>query len=347
MNQSHTSSMANNVTWAVSNLCRGKPAPPLDIVKVFIAPLVNILDVTTNDAAASESADIRTDTAWALSYQCDGDEARIQAVVVSGVIPTLIKIVKDYPTNRSFMIPTVRCLGNIVTGNAKQTEAVLNAGILDLAMDLIEHPATAIKKDTCWILSNIAAGTKKQTDALFQVNGLVKKIVQCASDAPWEIRKEAVWAVCNILTCGTDRHMEKIVKVNGIQALCDVLKLQQDATLLLAVMDAFEKLLDADEQFDRNYKTLMDECGGVDHLEDLQQHPNNDVFEKASNLIIRYFGADDEDEDPALAPATQEDGTFTFGFPSKELFPEGNEVITSPRVSFKFGGTSFSNMSEV
>jgi importin subunit alpha-1 len=341
MNQAFTLTMAETVTLAVSILSRGKPAPPLDIVKVFIAPLVNILDVTTNDAAASESAAIRANAAWALSYQCDGDEARIQAVVVSGVIPTLIKIVKDCPTNRSFMIPAVRCLGNIVTGNAKQTEAVLNAGILDLAMDLIEHPATAIKKDTCWILSNIAAGTKKQTDALFQVNGLVKKIVQCASDAPWEIRKEAVWAVCNILTCGTDRHMEKIVKVHGIQALCDVLKFGEGATLLLAVMDAFEKLLDANEQFGRNYKTLMEQVGGDCNLEDLQHHENNDVYEKANNLIIRYFGADDEDEDPALAPATQENGTFSFPLQSKN---EGDEVTSSSGVSLKFSGMSIGNM---
>jgi importin subunit alpha-1 len=200
-----------------------------------------------------------------------------------------------------------------------------------------------IKKDTCWILSNIAAGNKNQISALFQnfeSNALVAKLVKCAFDAPWEIRKEAVWAVCNILTCGTDRHMECVVSVNGIQALCNVLQVQQDASLLLAVMDAFEKLLEADENYERNYQMTMDECGGIDHLEELQQHPNNDVFEKASNIILLYFGATDDDEDQNLAPATQ-DSTFTFGLPSKELFPVGND---SSRVSFSFGGSSFNNV---
>jgi hypothetical protein len=103
-----------------------------------------------------------------------------------------------------------------------------------------------------------------------------------------EIRKAEAG---NILTCGTDRHMECVVSVNGIQALCNVLQNQSDATLLLAVMDAFEKkLLDADDE--RNYQVMMDECGGVDdHLEELRQHPNNDVFEKKrSNIIVLYFG---------------------------------------------------------
>jgi hypothetical protein len=137
--------------------------------------------------------------------------------------------------------------------------------------------------------------------------------------------------------------MECVVSVNGIQALCNVLQVQQDATLLLAVLDAFEKLLDADEKHERNYTQMMDECGGVDHLEELQQHPNNDVFEKASNIILLYFGAEQDDEDQNLAPETQ-DATFTFGLPSKELFPQGNNA---PQVNFTFGGNTFNNVSEV
>jgi hypothetical protein len=205
------------------------------------------------------------------------------------------------------------------------------------------HPQKTVKKDTCWILSNIAAGTKDQITALFQnfeSNALVAKVVKCAFDAPWEIRKEAVWTLCNILTCGTDRHMECVVSVHGIQALCNVLQVQKDASLLLAVMDAFEKLLDANGKYERNYHVMMDECGGVDHLEELQQHPNHDVSEKARYLLY-LGGADDEDQN--LAPAT-EDATFTFGLPSKELFPTGNNA---PRVSFNFGWTSFNNISEV
>jgi importin subunit alpha-1 len=349
MNEPSTASLAQNVTWTVSNLCRGKPVPELDVVKVFIDPLVHILDIANEDPSACETSDIRTDTVWALSYLSDGDEDRIQAVVNSGAVPTLIKMVKNNSTDRTFMIPTIRCLGNFVTGTDTQTDAVLRAGFLDYAMDLLDHQSKAIKKDTCWILSNIAAGTKDQINALFQnfeSNALVAKLVKCAFDAPWDIRKEAVWAICNILTCGTDRHMECVVSVNGIQALCNVLQNQSDATLLLAVMDAFEKLLDADEKYERNYQVMMDECGGVDHLEELQQHPNNDVFEKASNIILLYFGEARDDEDQNLAPAT-EDATFTFGMPSsasKELFPSGHNAS---KVSFNFGGSSFNNIAEV
>jgi hypothetical protein len=142
-----TASLAQNVTWTVSNLCRGKPVPDLDIVKVFIRPLVDILDNANEDPTVSENSDIRTDTAWALSYLSDGEADRIQAVVTSGALPTLMKMVKDFPTNRTFMIPTIRCLGNFVTGNDTQTDAVLRAGFLDHAIDLLDHQS--VRLDSC------------------------------------------------------------------------------------------------------------------------------------------------------------------------------------------------------
>jgi importin subunit alpha-1 len=144
MNEPTTASLAQNVAWAVSNLCRGKPVPELDIVKVFIYPLVNILNIANENPDDSDPNDIRTDTTWALSYLCDGDENRIQAVETSGALPTLMKMVKENPTNRTFMIPTVRCLGNFVTGTDTQTDAVLRAGFLDHASDLLDHQSVRL-----------------------------------------------------------------------------------------------------------------------------------------------------------------------------------------------------------
>jgi hypothetical protein len=169
----------------------------------------------------------------------------------------------------------------------------------------------------------------------------VDTIVQLAIDSPWEVRKEAIWTICNIITCGKDGHLQCLVGVNGIQALGDVLAVQSDAKLLLVVLDAIEKLLQSNEEFGRNYIALFEECGGIDNLENLQEHPNDDVYEKSGEILRLFFGGDDE-EDQNLAPA-QEDGTFSFGFPSKELFPAGNEV-SSPRVPFSFATTSDTNM---
>jgi hypothetical protein len=139
MNEPSTASLAHNVTRTVSNLCRGKPIPELDIVKDFIDPLVHILDIANENPSACDTSDFRIDAVWALSYLSDGDEDRVQAVVSSGAVPTLMKMVRNNPTDRTFMIPTIRCLGNVVNGNDMQTDAVLRAGFLDYAMNLLDH----------------------------------------------------------------------------------------------------------------------------------------------------------------------------------------------------------------
>jgi hypothetical protein len=117
---------------------------------------------------------------------------------------------------------------------------------------------------------------------------------------------------------------------NGIQALCNVLQNQSDATLLLAVMDAFESSWTPTTK--RNYQVMMDECGGSDHLEELRQHPNNDVFEKkqATSLSSTLEARDDEPE-----PCSRNRGnTFSIlrkSSPTEQLFSS----------QFHFGGTSF------
>jgi hypothetical protein len=110
-----------------------------------------------------------------------------------------------------------------------------------------------------------------------------------------EIRKEAVWAA-TFSPVAPDRHMEYVVSVNGIQALCNVLQNQSDATLLLAVMDAFEKSSWTPTTKQAQLSSHDGRVVGVDHLEELRQHPNNDVFEKqATSLSSTLEARDDED----------------------------------------------------
>lgn len=51
---------------------------------------------------------------------------------------------------------------------------------------------------------------------------------------------------------------------------------------------------------------------GLDKIEYLQNHENQDIYHKAFDIIERYFGA--EDEDDKLAPKVDDDShQFSFG----------------------------------
>jgi HEAT repeat protein len=310
MTQPANMSLLNNVTWTVSNLCRGKPGPDMQYVQPAIQPLVELLSKEVSD-------DVLIDAVWALSYLSDGSDERIQTILDSGVAKKLVELLKD--KDSQLLTPVVRCLGNFVTGSDLQTQAVIDAGILPHLKALLESPRKAIRKEACWLVSNIAAGTKEQIGMLFSQGGIVKRIVDNATNAPWETRKEALWAVSNICTTGSELQVQGLIQNEGLASLCSILSTGSDAKILLVTLDAITRVLEVGEKHEKEYTVLMDEYDGISKLEQLQEHPNEEVYKKTIKLLERFFSDEDAD-DENLAPATTETGTFSFGV-SKQLFP--------------------------
>jgi importin subunit alpha-6/7 len=109
----------------------------------------------------STESEVLTDAAWALSYLSDGEETRIQSVIDTGVLPSLLKHV-THPF-LSIVIPCLRTLGNIVTGSDFQTDTVLALpGCLQTIFSLLSHDKRSVRREACWTLSNIAAGNESQ-----------------------------------------------------------------------------------------------------------------------------------------------------------------------------------------
>ena len=325
-------SLLSNVTWAVSNLCRGKPAPDIALVGPAVEALADLLDKEISTV-------VRVDAVWALSYLSDGPNDKIERVMSTGVAKTLVKYLDD--KSSKILTPTIRCLGNFVTGSDVQTQAVLDAGLLNHISELFDNPKKSIRKETCWLASNIAAGTHDQITSLLRQPGVLRQLIKLALEASWEVRKEALWAISNICTAGTDTHIQTLVQGEGLQPLADALALQNaDTSLLVACLDAIERVLEVGDKFGLSYGRLLDEYNGVDYLENLQEHRSEAVYKKTISIIDQYFGGEEE-EDENLAPTSTTAGTFGFGIatPSKELFP--TDIASNPApMTFQFGDAS-------
>ena len=163
---------------------------------------------------------------------------------------------------------------------------------------------------------------------LFSKSGVLKRVVRHAINAPWEVRKEAIWTIANICTTGNDLHVQGIIQNGGMEAFCSALGMSKEAKVILVVLDAIESILDVGNRLDRPYVQLLDEFNGIVLIEELQKHPNDAVYTKTIKILEKYF-VDEECDDENLAPATTEANTFAFGV-NKQLFP-GNE---SPRHGF-------------
>ena len=126
-------SLLNNMVWAVSNLCRGKPSPKLSLIAPAVGPLSSLL--YNKDV----SVEVLVDTVWALSYLSDGDNERIDAVMQAGPTQRLVEFLGDEKA-LPLLTPTVRCLGNFATGSDLQTQAVLDSGFLNHLPKLLDNP---------------------------------------------------------------------------------------------------------------------------------------------------------------------------------------------------------------
>lgn len=63
--------------------------------------------------------------------------------------------------------------------------------------------------------------------------------------------------------------------------------------------------------------TYVAEAEGLNKIEELQHHSNNDIYEKCVKMLETYFGVDEEEEMTGIAPSVDEGGNaFAFSAPS-------------------------------
>mmetsp|Transcript_9410 Transcript_9410/g.28374 ORF Transcript_9410/g.28374 Transcript_9410/m.28374 type:complete len:524 (-) Transcript_9410:1064-2635(-) len=284
LTSSSPQSMLRNATWALSNLCRGKPKPAFESV----APSLPILTTLV----CQEDEEVVTDALWAFSYLSDGEDMHIQAVVNTNVIGRLVELLMH--RNLSIQVPALRTIGNIVTGNEEQTQKVIDHNALSALKEMLNSPRKSIRKEACWTISNITAGTVRQIQAVLDA-GFVPVLLEHLRTADFDVKKEAAWAISNATYGGSPEQVVFLVRSGCIQPMCDLLS-APDPKIIKVAMDGLEqilKLFEKNKEAENPAATAIEEFGGLDKLEELQHHENTDIYEKAVSLLVEYFGGDE------------------------------------------------------
>jgi len=308
INRSTKMSVLRNGTWCVSNFCRGKPAPEFEMVAPALQIIPKLLDYTDEE--------ILTDACWAVSYLSDGDNKRIDAVVKSGILPKLVRFLNH--KNISIQTPALRAIGNVVTGTDAQTQAALNCGVVKALAKCLSCSRKGIRKEAVWTLSNVAAGTAGQIEQLIRAN-VFPKIIKMAGQAEWEIRKEACWTLSNACSGGTRTHISLMASHGMVRPLCDLL-VHNDSKMVMVALEALGHVLKAGkkdaEKMDRHgynsYADMIEDEDGLDKLENLQSHESVKIYEKAVDLLEKYFCEEDDEELEGFEQNIEGD-TFAFG----------------------------------
>jgi hypothetical protein len=227
-------------------------------------------------------------------------------VIDSGVVPFMVPLLSHNEVK--VQTAALRALGNIVTGTDEQTQCVLNNGALMFFPQLLSHHKAKINKEAVWFLSNITAGNQMQVQAVIEA-GLIPLIIHHLDKSDFQTQKEAAWAISNLTISGRKEQVAFIVNQGVIAPLCNLLGVK-DTQVIQVVLDGINNILKMADEEVETVCTLIEECGGLDKIEALQNHDNEDIYKLAYEILDTYFGSS-EDEDVDLAPSQNEEG-FTF-----------------------------------
>ncbi|KAL8167796.1 hypothetical protein V2J09_009295 [Rumex salicifolius] len=316
-------SILRNATWTLSNFCRGKPQPSFDQIRLALPILASLIQLNDEE--------ILTDACWALSYLSDGTNDKIESVIQAGVCPRLVKLLLQQ--SPSVLIPALRTVGNIVTGDDIQTQhtsfsPVHQYMILQLCGDLcfcLPGPG-ALATLTPFVMraaNSVFLGLDFGECQIILVKALrlIIRPTSIALPSEFNIKKEACWTISNITagnrdqiqeaacafsnaTCGGSHEQIKFLVGQGcINPLCDLL-VCPDPRIITVCLQALGNILKVGESEktlgrtgDVNlYAQLIEGADGLEKMESLQSHDNNDIYDKAVNFLETYCMEEEEDD---------------------------------------------------
>ena len=275
--------LIKNATWAISNFFKTKPEPPYENIQKCINMVARAMNILFEDK------EFLMDACYILSLMTEKYKESIKELIDIGIIQNIIKLI-DIDVY-SIQIYCLRIVGNIASGNANQTQLLIDFGLLDTLKNSIFNKNKLIRKEITWILSNIAAGTQKQIEKLISENFLpiLARVIKIDEI---DIKKECIWAVCNLTSVENPVYFKKILEQGILEIICECLKMD-DAKNLAVCLEAFGNILAFGKKNNPNGSNpIIDEVeklGMFDILEKLQFHPVEFVYDKIIKILETYF----------------------------------------------------------
>jgi hypothetical protein len=152
-------------------------------------------------AVMIEDPDILNDSLWCLSYLADvKEDSEISEIAHDDVLQRVIECLQA--SDVSLFVPALRCIGNFMTTNESSIiERCLWMGVLDKLFQLLFTSSSQMIKECLWVISNITAGPAAHVDSVVK-SDLFERICVLTESKNIEVRKEALFALCNGVTNG-------------------------------------------------------------------------------------------------------------------------------------------------
>ncbi|MCD7470674.1 Importin alpha subunit (Karyopherin alpha subunit) (Serine-rich RNA polymerase I suppressor protein) [Datura stramonium] len=208
-------------------------------------------------------------------------------------------------------------VGNIVTGDDMQTQQYRNIKIIEKMMSSFEvlsinltsggvlseddshSKASYNKQHHSYVIPQVGAGEVYHQPSGFALSfelveclwlvGIIGPLVNLLQNAEFDIKKESAWAISNATSGGSHEYL---VTQGCIKPLCDLL-ICPDPRIVTVCLEGLENILkvgEAEKNLGRTsdvnlYAQLIDDAEGLEKIENLQSHDNQEIYEKAVKIL--------------------------------------------------------------
>jgi len=301
-----------NVIWAFSTMCKVKP-------KLNTEFWVSILPYFSHVIENYEfySYKIILDACTGIQSISFGDENTIQTIVDSEIIPKVIALYAKHANNPiSYRI--LQIIGNIYAGNSRQRQYMTRLHGLSLLNAYLLAPEAVFVSTACRILAGMCHARTHIEEVAYifdekdheRGETLLNRIVDIIKNHRFDSKIEALMIINNLVI---DRHSNICGRVIYLDDLLNILMSTclkiENVDIQCTTLDILSALFltSFESTKEESFSYIMEVANTEDlqsTLQDLFQSEDQDISEKAGDMLDNYFEkhGDDDDEGDIFSP---------------------------------------------
>lgn len=213
-------------------------------------------------------------------------------------------------------------LGNVACGDDRQTQVVIDSDALPCLRALLASSDRGIRKEVCWIVSNITESSHQVQDVLDA--DILPPLLHLLDNQDTACREDATWVLFNLSSNRDPQQVAYLAEQDGVRALCNLLACEKDldvlwkgcGTVAAVALKGLRNILisghaaaSSDPSTYNKMASLVAEAHGVERIESLTNHTSLDVRTRARLILERVFGAEPTTTDSS-SPMSSSNGAL-------------------------------------
>lgn len=266
-----------NSLWLISNLCKGKPAPPAEFLKKACELVLNPIEKDPKiQFYALETVFYCTNHLPILSNEQISDILNIAEV------------------NKGNNFLALKIIGNLVVLSKDYAHCLLEKNVLSILLQFIKDGSPKEKKEALLITSNLCVDLDHYL-SIFLNHDLLKECLSYLIDKDEDLKIEAIWILRNLT-----KFEDSFEILHKLGFFHDFLSVFQDRSghTLIPALESLNSLL-----LDESFHNLFEKNNTMYHISRLTSHTNISI-RVLSYQVTQYF------TQLSASPASTQDVNF-------------------------------------